>query len=66
MDETVVLPAWRTVASDGEARATIQEVRADFFERPHFPAATMVGVASLLDPDALVEIEIEAESPDDE
>ncbi|WP_168215766.1 RidA family protein [Halorussus ruber] len=49
-----------------ETQAAIHEVRADFFDRPHFPASTMVGVASLLHPDALVEIEIEAEIPDDE
>jgi enamine deaminase RidA (YjgF/YER057c/UK114 family) len=56
----------REEALSREAQATIHEVRDEFFERPHFPASTMVGVASLLDPDALVEIEIEAEVPDDE
>lgn len=49
-----------------ETQAEIHEVRAEFFERPHFPASTMVGVASLLDPNGLVEIEIEAEIPDDD
>lgn len=49
-----------------ETQAEIHEVRHEFFTRPHFPASTMVGVSSLLDPDALVEIEIEAEIPTDD
>jgi enamine deaminase RidA (YjgF/YER057c/UK114 family) len=48
-----------------ETQVRIHEVRAEFFERPHYPAATMVGVADLLHEDVLVEIEIEAEIPDD-
>jgi enamine deaminase RidA (YjgF/YER057c/UK114 family) len=49
-----------------ETQAEMHEVRAEFFERPHFPASTMVGVDSLLDPDGLVEIEMEAEIPDED
>jgi enamine deaminase RidA (YjgF/YER057c/UK114 family) len=67
MDDVVKMQLFvREDVLSREAQATIHEVRADFFERPHFPAATMVGVASLLDPDALVEIEIKAEIPHDE
>lgn len=49
-----------------ETQVQINEARAEFFERPHYPAATMIGVADLLHEDALIEIEIEAEIPDDE
>lgn len=51
---------------DREAQAAIHEARDEFFDRPHLPASTMVGVGSLLAADALVEIEVEAEIPDDE
>lgn len=47
-----------------ETQARVDEVRADLFERPDVPASTMVGVADLLG-DALVEVELEAEIPDD-
>lgn len=49
-----------------DARTRIHEVRAEFFDREHYPASTMVGVADLLHPDARVEIELEAEIPDTE
>ncbi|MFH5798733.1 RidA family protein [Haladaptatus sp. CMAA 1911] len=49
-----------------ETRARIHEVRADFFDYPEYPASTMLGVADLLGDDMLVEIEAEAEIPDDE
>ena len=49
-----------------ETQATIHEVRDEFFQRPHYPASTMVGTASLLAADALVEIELEAEIPHNE
>jgi len=48
-----------------ETQVRIHEVRAEFFDRPHYPAATMVGAADRLG-DALVEIELEAEIPDDD
>ncbi|MDG5758434.1 RidA family protein [Natronococcus sp. A-GB1] len=48
-----------------EGQVALHEVRSEFFERPHYPASTMIGVASLLD-DALVEIELIAKIPDDE
>lgn len=50
---------------DEETQVRIHEVRAEFFERPHYPATTMIGVADLVHEDALIEIEIEAEIPDD-
>lgn len=49
-----------------ETQATIHRARDEFFEHPHYPVSTMVGVASLLHKDALVEVEVEAEIPDDE
>lgn len=49
-----------------ETQVRINEARAEFFERPHYPAATMIGVADLLHEDALIEMEIEAEIPEDE
>lgn len=49
-----------------ETQVRIHEARAEFFESPHYPAATMVGVADLLHDGMLVEIEIEAEIPDDD
>jgi enamine deaminase RidA (YjgF/YER057c/UK114 family) len=43
-----------------ETQADIDAVRAEFFEYPHYPASTMVGVADLLGEEMLVEVEIEA------
>lgn len=57
------------VRSDVLSRGTrtrIHDVRADFFDYPDYPASTMVGVAALLGDEMLVEIEVEAEVPDDE
>ncbi|MFC4540657.1 RidA family protein [Halosolutus amylolyticus] len=48
-----------------ESQTALHEVRAEFFERPHYPASTMIGVSSLLG-DGLLEIELVAEIPDDE
>ena len=48
-----------------ETRATLRRVRRQTFERPHYPAATTVGVSSLPHEDAIVEIEAEAFVPDD-
>ncbi|MBI4304857.1 MAG: RidA family protein [Chloroflexi bacterium] len=42
----------------------IHEVRAEFFTRP-YPASTLVGVARLIDPDWLIEIEAVAVIPAD-
>lgn len=47
-----------------ETQARVHEVRDGLFDRPNVPASTMVGVAALFD-DALVEVELEAEIPDD-
>ncbi len=51
---------------DRGTQGTIHEARDGFFEHPHYPASTMVGVGSLLAEDALVEIEVEAEIPNGE
>lgn len=48
---------------DRETQAAVDAVRAEFFEYPHYPASTMVGVADLLGDEMLVEVEIEAEIP---
>lgn len=48
-----------------ETQVRLHEVRAEFFEYPHYPAATMVGIDSLLHEDFLIEIEAEAEIPTD-
>jgi enamine deaminase RidA (YjgF/YER057c/UK114 family) len=51
---------------DRETQASIHEARDEFFEHPHYPASTMVGTSALLAEDAMVELEVEAEIPDDE
>jgi len=66
MDDVVSMQVFvREDELSRETQTAIHEVRHEFFSRPHFPASTMVGVASLLHPDALVEVELEAEIPDD-
>jgi enamine deaminase RidA (YjgF/YER057c/UK114 family) len=64
--DDVTVTRWYVLADrlDRDAQRRLHEVRAEFFERPHYPASTMVGVAGLLG-DALVEVEMEAEIPDD-
>lgn len=55
------------VLADHLSRATqarVHEVRDELFDRPDVPASTMIGVGALLG-DALVEVEVEAEIPDD-
>ena len=67
MDDVTTLRLYvREDVLSPETQARIHEARAEFFERPHYPAATMVGVADLLQDDALIEIDIEAEIPDDD
>lgn len=46
-------------------RARIQDVRREFFAPPDIPGSTMVGVAALVDDDALLEVEAEAVLPAD-
>lgn len=66
MDDVTVFRAFvREEALTRENQTRMHEVRAEFFERPHYPASTTVGVADLFGEDALVEIELEAEIPDD-
>jgi enamine deaminase RidA (YjgF/YER057c/UK114 family) len=65
MDDVVVTRYFvREDHLDRETQAAIHEARDEFFEHPHYPASTMVGVGSLLAEDALVEIELEAEIPE--
>ena len=47
-----------------ETQARVHEVRDELFDPPNVPASTMIGIASLFG-DALVEVELEAEIPDD-
>ena len=56
----------REDALTAENRARMHEVRAEFFDLPHYPASTMIGVADLVLADAMVELEVEAEIPDDD
>lgn len=48
-----------------ETQVTLHEIRSEFFDRPHYPASTMIGVSSLLG-DGLLEVELIAEIPDDD
>jgi enamine deaminase RidA (YjgF/YER057c/UK114 family) len=67
MDDVVVTRYYvRDEYLSQATQAEIHEAREEFFDHPHYPASTMVGVASLLHPDACVEIEVEAELPEDE
>ena len=67
MDDIVALQCFVVAdALSHETQVEIHEARAEFFEHPNYPASTMVGVASLLHDDALIEIEIEAEIPEEE
>ena len=67
MDDVTTLRLYvREEVLSEETQTRIHEARAEFFERPHYPAATMIGVADLLHEDALLEIEVEAEIPDDD
>lgn len=64
-DATVLRFFVREEVLSRETQVRIHEARAEFFESPHYPAATMVGSSELLPEDALVEVEMEAEIPDD-
>jgi len=67
MDDVVTLRCFvRADVLSRRTQARVHDARAEFFEYPHYPASTMVGVAGLLHDDGLIEIEIEAEIPDDE
>lgn len=66
MDDITMLRMFvREEVLSPETQVQINEVRAEFFGRPHYPAATMIGVADLLHEDAFIEIEIETEIPED-
>lgn len=69
LDDVVVL-RWYVLDDylSRETQARIHEVRSEFFEPPHYPASTMVGVSSLLDDDEghAFELEAEAEVPADD
>lgn len=65
MDVTHLRVFVRDEVFDDETRTTIQRVRRQAFEWPHYPSATTVGVSTLAHEDAAVEIESEAFVPDD-
>lgn len=66
MDDVVVTRYFvRADRLDRETQARIHEARDEFFDHPHYPASTMVATPSLLHEDALVEIEVEAEIPNE-
>lgn len=52
-------------ALNDETKAAIHEVRAEFVDRPHYPASCMVGVADLNVDGALVELDVKATVPAD-
>jgi enamine deaminase RidA (YjgF/YER057c/UK114 family) len=66
--DDVVTMRWYVEADtlDRDAQGELHEVRDEFFEAPHYPASTMVGVASVLGEESLFELEVEAEIPDGE
>ena len=57
--DDVVTMRWYVEADslDRAAQGTIHEVRSGFFEAPHYPASTMVGVASVLG-ESVLELEV--------
>lgn len=63
--DDVVMLRWyvREDVLSRETQARIHEVRRAFFDPPHYPASTMVGVASLLEDGMQFELEVEAEVP---
>lgn len=67
LDDVVVL-RWYVERDtlDRETQGDLHEVREEFFEAPHYPASTMVGVAEILGEESLFELEVEAEIPDGE
>lgn len=66
--DDVVMLRWyvREDVLSRETQARIQDVRREFFDPPHYPASTMVGVASLLEDGMQFELEVEAEVPNDD
>lgn len=48
-----------------EVRSELHELRRELFDAPEYPAATMIGVASLVHDDATIEIEAEALIPNE-
>jgi enamine deaminase RidA (YjgF/YER057c/UK114 family) len=55
----------RESALTPESRADVHRVRRQAFEWPYYPSSTVVGVASLVEDAALVELETEVFVPDD-
>lgn len=49
-----------------ENRTLVHEKRAQFFERPHYPASTFAEVSGLAHEEAKIEIDAEAVVPEDE
>jgi enamine deaminase RidA (YjgF/YER057c/UK114 family) len=66
--DDVVTARWHVEADslDRDAEAAIHEASAEFFEAPHYPATTLVGVASVLGEGAVLELAVEAEVPGDD
>ncbi|WP_303657726.1 Rid family hydrolase [Halobaculum litoreum] len=65
-DVTVLRFYVRDAVLDGDLREDLHAVRREFFESPEYPAATMIGVSSLVHDDAHVEVEAEAFVPGEE
>lgn len=66
--DDVVLMRWFVVDDhlSRETQARINDVRSEYFDAPHYPASTMVGVSSLLDDGMVFELEVEATVPHDD
>lgn len=66
--DDVVTMRWDVEADslDRESEASIHEACAEFFEAPHYPATSIVGAASVLGEDAVLELSVEAEVPGDD
>lgn len=66
--DDVVLMRWFVLDEhlSRETQASINDVRSEYFDAPHYPASTMVGVSSLLEDGMVFELEVEAEVPDED
>lgn len=66
--DDVVTMRWDVEADslERESEASIHEACAEFFEAPHYPATSIVGVASVLGDESVLELSVEAEVPEDD
>jgi enamine deaminase RidA (YjgF/YER057c/UK114 family) len=60
LDDVVRVRVYVVAPMTREAFGRIHEARAEFFRKEHYPASTLVVVAGLVRPDALIEIDADA------